>query len=376
MFLVGVIIGFVGLLLLAAVLSPLWTRALDHASSNSRDKLPYEYELPRYFVRSKKGGVNTSARWPGWDAWTVCALPDDPALPSQMIRGTLMTGVYGLDGIDNYERITYRLDSREAVENLCLVPTNYALPDGGTLTLDQLSQQYLPRRSALAMSDAELDVRIAGARICGTWPSYRIELANPEAEMQAHLEFTGRRILWWADIPRYYTHFATFGDFQVTLADAGGADAGKPFRARGTVEHVFARRLPIPVRIPVLYHYEVLFGAALEGGFVHARAFGVDYRNGGGLYVNDGYQSIRRVRVHYLEFDRVDSCDGRGDPTRVPSRWEVDASTDAGPLRYTASRTHPPAMTGPNSSQYHFAFEGTWNGSAINGRGYGEYVRI
>ena len=37
----------------------------------------------------------------------------------------------------------------------------------------------------------------------------------PDAEIRVHLDYTGRRLLWWTDIPGFYTHFATFGDFEV-----------------------------------------------------------------------------------------------------------------------------------------------------------------
>ena len=399
---VWIIAGLVAAVVLAWLLSPVLINILDHAPRNDRALLASSYELPRFFVRSRTGGIDTSARWPGWDAWTICALPENPDLPPHMVRGTLMTGLYGLDGADNYEVLTYRLDDREAVEHLCLVPTTYALPDGGTLVLDNLAQNYLPRSTDLRMADAELDVRVLGARvrdqaadvayghITGIWPHYHIHLLNPEAEIRVRLDFTGRRILWLTDIPGFYTHFATFGDFEASVVYTRGtriADVHLPlpapetlaFRACGAVEHVSAANalwLPIRWRRWLHYHYEVLFGEGLEGGFVHARAFGLDYRNRGGLYAADAWHEIKRVRVRYTEGDPVDNCGGLGAFTRVPRQWHVEAATDAGALQYTALRTHPPAMTGSNTSQYHFEWQGTWRGQPAAGRGYGEYARL
>ncbi len=399
---VWIVAALIAVVVVLWLLSPVMVRLADRSPHNDRKLLASSYELPRFFVRSKKGGVDTTVRWPGWDAWTVCALPEEGNLPPHMIRGTLMTGLYGIEGADNYERLTYRLDSCEAVEHLCLVPTSYGLPDGGTLVLDNLAQHYLPRATDLRMADAELDVRVLGARvrdqatdvayghIAGMWPNYHIHMLNPEAEIRVRMEYTGRRILWLTDIPGVYTHFATFGDFDVVATYNRGtriSDVHLPlpnpetlkFRARGAVEHVSAANalwLPIRLRHGLHYHYEVLFGDDLEGGFVHARAFGLQYRNGGGLYMGDSFHEITGVRVRSTESDPVDNCGGLGAFARVPRRWQVEAKTDRGSLEYTASRTHPPAMTGSNTSQYHFEWEGTWGGQPVAGRGNGEYARL
>ncbi|MEF8787622.1 MAG: hypothetical protein V5A84_01000, partial [Planctomycetota bacterium] len=76
----------------------------DRALTNDRDEVPPEYERPHYYELSD-GQVDTSVRWPGWDGWYFFMLPDDRSIPTRMIRGSLMTGLYGLQGIDNYEEI-------------------------------------------------------------------------------------------------------------------------------------------------------------------------------------------------------------------------------------------------------------------------------
>jgi len=411
---VWVILGSMLALFLAPRLAAAWIRMRDRAPGNDRTLLPYNNELPRYFTRDASGEVNTQARWPGWDAWTASAIPADAGLPPQLIRGTLTTGLYGLDGIDNYEKLLYRLSIYQAIEHLCLVPTTYQLPGGASLVLSNLSQSYLAKQTDLKMADADLDVTILGSRtgkesieepyghIEGTWPNYKLFFLNPEAEIRIALTYHGERIVWWTDLPGRYTHFSAFGTFDATLEYGRGtaiADLHRPvpspqklrFQARGTVEHVAAREpfafdwLWLPMRYlgrwfpslkPILYHHEVVIADGLEGGFLRARAFGVDFRNGGGLFAGAVYHPVKHVTVSYAAPDRVDNCGGLGALTPVYRTWDVRASTDAGELAYTAIRTHPPAMVASNTNQYHFTFEGTWLGAPVSGRGFGEYIHL
>jgi hypothetical protein len=409
-----VILGSIVAVLLAPRMAAVWVRLRDRAADNDRSLLPYNYELPRYFVRDATGNLNTKVRWPGWDAWTASAIPADSGLPPQLLRGTIMTGLYGLEGVDNYEKLLYRLSGCQAVEHLCLVPTTYALPDGSPRTLVNLSQNYLTKDTDLEMADAELDVTIRGSRtgniatdepfghIEGTWPNYQLSFLNPEAEIRATLTFRGERIVWWIDLPGRYTHFSAFGSFDVVMEYGRGTaveDRYRPvanpqelrFQARGTVEHLSALEpfaydwLWLPMRHlnrwfpslkPVLYHHEVVIARALEGGFVHARAFGVNFRNGGGLFAGSTYHPVKRVQVRYDDAEPVDNCGGLAKPAPVYRTWDVHATTEAGELVYMATRSHPPAMTAPNSNQYHFTFQGTWCGAPVSGRGFGEYIHI
>ncbi len=411
---VWVILGLLLALFIAPRLAAVWIRWRDRAPGNDRNLLAYSDELPRYFTRDSEGRVDTSARWPGWDAWIASLIPSDASLPPQLIRGTLMTGLYGLEGVDNYEKLVYRLSTYQAVEHLCLVPTTYESPEGAPLVLSNLSQNYLTKQTDLEMADAELDVTILGSRtgnltmeepyghVEGTWPNYRLLFRNPEGEIRIALTYHGERIVWWTDLPGRYKHFSAFGTFDATLEYARGttiADRHRPvrnprqlrFEARGTVEHIAALKpfgfdwLWLPMRYlgrwfpslkPILYHHEVVIADGLEGGFVHARAFGVDFRNGGGLFAGAAYHRVRRVAVSYATSDWVDNCGGLGAPTPVYRTWDVRASTDAGELTYTATRTHPPAMVAPNMNQYHFAFRGSWCGESVSGRGFGEYVHL
>jgi hypothetical protein len=410
---VWAILGIALALLLAPRLAALWVRGRDRAPANSRTMLPARYELPQYCTRDAVGNPDTAARWPGWDAWIASVIPPE-ALPPQLIRGTLMTGLHGLEGVDNYEKLLYRLSTYQVVEHLCLVPTTYDCPDGASLTLTNLAQNYLAKQTDLRMAADALDVTILGARtgnlttdepyghIEGAWPYYRLTFRNPEAEIRIALTYHGERLVWWIDLPGRYTHYSVFGTFHATIEYARGAAIADPhrplrnprtlhFQARGTVEHIAAREpfafdwLWLPMRYlgrwfpslkPILYHHEVVIAAGLEGGFLHARAFGVDFRHGGGLFAGDAYHPVKRVVVRYGAADPVDNCGGLGQPASVYRTWDVRASTDAGELAYVATRTHPPAMVAPDVNQYHFTFRGSWCGAPVSGRGFGEYIHL
>jgi hypothetical protein len=283
-----------------------------------------------------------------------------------------------------------------------MAPTTYSLPGGKAVVIDNLTQHYVAREPHLEMAIAELDVKIQGMRVYGSWPDYHIDLLDPQGEISVAMDYHGRRVAWWSDIPGIYTHLATFGEFAVTMQYVRGTrirDVYLPvenpetlqFRARGALEHVFARkvsgfnRLYLPVRLlgrwfpglkPLLYQYEVLMGEGLEGGFVRARAFGLDFRNRGALFAGEQYHEVRRVKVKHLAADPVDNCGGDGALTQAWRIWEVEAVTDAGTLLYRAERTHPPAMSGASTNQYHFAFEGSWRGAPVTGRGYGEFANL
>jgi hypothetical protein len=193
----------------------------DRAMKNTRDSLPQEYELPRYFKLNKQGEVDTSARWPGWDGWYFFMVPEDRNLPVKMIRASLMTGLYGLEGIDNYEKLLLRLSTLEAVEHLTLIPTEERI-NGRKEKENHLSHHYLPKKTDLIMNHKELDVAIKGAkvtsdeeveqygRINGTWPNYEFRFINPQAEISLVLNYRGENIVWWADVPNFFTYFAAF----------------------------------------------------------------------------------------------------------------------------------------------------------------------
>ena len=385
----------------------------DRALTNDRDEVPRRYELPRYYELSD-GQVDTSVRWPGWDGWYFFMLPDDRSIPTKMIRGSLMTGLYGLQGIDDYEEILHRLSTFEAAEHLCLVPTDERV-GGRTERENYLSQHYLPKKTDLQMDHRELDVEVTGpgvygdeererwGRIRGRWPDYEMELVNPEAGIRVELEYSGDHLVWWADLPGLFTYFSAFGSFEGSITYAHGTTVDDPHEiegesetyelsGRGCFEHGFGRRpfnfdapsLPLRLLGQVIptsvinYHYEVFIGDdGAEGGFMKAGGLGVDMRNHGGIYLDGRYLEVYSIRVDYLEDPPPEKVDRHchGEPqVQFYRRWRVRAMTDEGKLEYVALRDGPPAAIAPHMMYYYYTFEGSLAGEPISGRGYGEYV--
>ena len=88
-------------------------------------------------------------------------LPEDRSFPLEMIRASLMTGLYGLDGVDNYEKLLRAgLSSVKAVEYLTLIPAREGI-NGETKKVSHLSQHYLTKATNLVMRVKPLDVAIA-----------------------------------------------------------------------------------------------------------------------------------------------------------------------------------------------------------------------
>lgn len=414
--LIAVIIFALGYLLI--YFNGLWIyKFLDRALRNDRNALPRAYELPRYFKLNKNGQVDTSVRWPGWDGWYLFMLPADQNLPVKMVRASLMTGLYGLEGIDDYEKLLLRSSSFESIEYLTLIPSEESI-NGRKETKNNLCHFYLAKPTDLRMDSTTLDVTMTGikgsddekteqyGRVSGSWPQYRFEFSSPTTDIDFALNFQGEHILWWADIPHIFTYFAAFGRAAGTITYKRGttrrdvhnlADVEEVYPIEGVAcfEHGFARkpfnfdRFSFPITlakkaIPSLkilrYHYELFVsGDDLRGGFMFARGFGIDFRNRGGLYHNGQYKEIRNIKIQYMddpEADLVDiHCSGRP-PVKFYRRWRLEAETTDGMLEYIGTREWPPASIGRNMIYYHFSYQGVYAGQSMSGRGYGEYAHL
>lgn len=405
-----------GFYLFARLLGPDLLRLIDRSDANDRSSLPKRYELPRYFVRDSSGKLDTSARWPGWDGWYFFVLPDDRSIPTKMVRGSLMTGLYGLHGIDDYEEVLLRLSTFDAAEHLCLVPTRETVA-GRVERENHLAQHYQPRDTDLSMATDRLDVSITGprvrgdeqrqrwGRIHGRWPNYRMQFLNPEAEISLDLACTAENIIWWTDFPGIFTYFAAFGRFEGSITYHRGTHLHDPhdlheggeryeITGRGCFEHGFARK-PFnfdaawtPIRLLTQpyalnlarYHYELFIGEdGMEGGFMQAGGLGIKLRDRGGIYLGGDYHQIKSTEITYLDAPPPEPADhhclGRAQ-IELPRRWSVRAKTPAGELQYTATRPWPPALIAPHMMYYYFDYEGTFRGQPIAGRGYGEYVNF
>ena len=401
-----VVLGALVLAYLLLKANSLWIyRCFDRARRHATGALPKNYEVPRYYSLSPSGDMDPSRRWPGWDGWYFFVIPADRQIPLKMARASLMTGLYGLDGIDTYAKLPRGASAFDVVEYLLLVPTEDASGAERART-NRFCQHYLPKTTGLTMQLKELEVAVAGqagpgeeaelyGKIQGAWPDYQFRFSNPEIGIKFDLTYHGEHVIWWADLP-FFTYFAALGRFAGTLTYSGdpGPEAVYDLAGRGGFEHGFARKpcnfdffwLPIrwlqklaPALRPVRYHYELFLGdGPHQGGFMRVRAFGINWRNRGGLFVNGFYQEIQNIEVQYLnqpEPDLIPLAPGVP-PVKFYRSWRIKADTAEGRLEYVGVRDWPPARIASNMMYYNFSYTGTYQGERISGRGYGEYVHI
>jgi hypothetical protein len=350
----------------------------DRALRNRRQRIEPAYELPVY------ARADLSAKWPGWDGWYVLMVPREEDTPVKAIRVSMMTGLYGLDGIDHYAELQ-GLSPFEAIEFLVMVQTRHA---------SHLFRRYLPKRTDLAIRREQLLVAVKDwGEIGGHWPYYRIQMRDPTADVEVSLEYSGRDLLWWADLPHLFTYFAAFGEFHGAVTFNGQEYA---ISGLGSFEHGFARKpfnfdgLLKPLRllqklIPftlIHYHYNLLVGAdGFHGGMMLAQGIGTDFRNLGGIYFPDGrFRRLSRITVESLE---IEDIAGQSVTPAVPfpKRWRVRAQAEGATFEYTATRDAPPALIAAHMIYCDFRYEGMLREPAgqtyqLAGHGYGEYVRI
>jgi hypothetical protein len=393
-----------GYLLLKA--NSLWIyRFFDRARRHDTSVLPKSYEVPRYYTLKPTGEVDTSSRWPGWDGWYFFVVPDDREMPIKMVRASLMTGLYGLEGIDTYEKLPWGSSAFDVVEYLLLVPTEET--SGGVREQkSRFAQHYLPKGAILTMQPQELEVAVAGTsglgagielygKIQGAWPDYQFQFSNPETGIHLDLTYHGENLLWWADLP-VFTYFAALGKFtgKITYTGGTGPEAVYALEGRGGLEHGFARKpcnfdyfwLPIkwlqkliPHLRPIRYHYELFVGdGPYEGGFMRVRGFGITWRNRGGFFVNGSYREIINIEVEYLDDPEPDlmPMEAGIPPVKFYRSWKIKADTAEGRLEYVGVREWTPARIASNMMYYNFTYEGTYQGERLSGRGYGEYVHM
>jgi len=396
---------------LAIRFNALWVyRLFDRSLRNDRHQLAEKYQVPAYFKTSAGGALDMRAKWPGWDGWYFFLIPEDRDFPLKMIRCSLMTGLYGLDGIDNYPKLrSWGLDSFHSIEYLTLSPVDRN--SNGTIDrANNLSQHYLGRDRDLIMStrrlktaiqtgepDANRDQALYG-KISGAWPDFTFDFADGQSELRCNLTYHGDSIVWWADVPGIFTYYAAFGQMEgeVSLPVAQGDSAAEhrvyKIKGAGAFEHGFARKpfnydpLWGPVRLlqkitpkwnPILYNYQLIVADdGVRGGFMRAVGLGIPFRNRGGLHIDGDYTPIDSVAIEFLDDPPPDVVETSGRPEKFYHRWKVKAETASGPLEYVGTREGPPPTITGNMMYYYFSFEGTYRGKAISGTGYGEYLTM
>jgi hypothetical protein len=355
-----------GLLILYVVLylNSLWIyRLFDRATRNGRTSLSHSCELPRYFRLGPDGQVDTAVRWPGWDGWYFFVVPEDTRLPIKMIRGSVMTGLYGLDGVDDYTLLPAGVSQYQATEHLVLVPAEESLTgEAGSRSRQNYLSHLYPPKTGLRMSTSNLCVQLTcpGSRpgapasygsVEGEWPDYRFHFRAPECGLEIELAYRGQKLVWWADVPSVFTYFSAFGQFSGKAALARSAAEGGiveyKIEGPGGFEHGFARKpfsfdllyasvrgiqVLFPSSRPVRCHYEVLIGDGdLCGGWMRARGFGIDFRNRGGLHLNGEYVPVQSIAVEYLDPSENSSVSGSPRPGATFYRcWRVQALPSQG----------------------------------------------
>lgn len=405
--------GISALILLYLLLrfNSLWVYLLfDRALRNERTSITPAYELPRYFRLDASGNANTDVRWPGWDGWYFFVIPREASQSAKMIRGSVMTGLYGLNGVDNYSLLPHRLSPFMAVEGLFLipvdVPSSASVENGRGQTKENHFWHDYVSKPHLEMGIRNLETSFntlsVGAdegslrgTVTGKWPNYsfRFRGAGANVDIETEFKFQGKNLVWWADIPGIFTYFASFGEFDGTMSvRTPGADrtASTRIQGVGAFEHGFARKafnfdlLYSPVRFiqlfvpqfrPICYHYELFVSnGGFSGGWMKARGFGIDFRNRGGFYWDGEYIPIQSVKVEYSDPEPNEVFGACG--ATFYRRWQVKATTANGELEYVSCREWPAAPVASNITYFNHSFEGTYRGTSIRGNGYGEYLNI
>lgn len=392
----------------------LWIYRFDQALRNKRNALDPLYEWPHYYRLNNSGSLDTEVDWPGWDGWYFFLIPRGSAAKAQMIRASVMTGLYGLEGVDSYALLPTGVSSRNAIEYLMLISADEAIAHNSRdlsgceiKKTSTLVHFYVPKSDLrMKICDLEVAIQVEGlqrpsgqhfsGRVRGKWPEYSFHFTSMQSCVDVDVRFQASDLVWWADLPGIFTYFSAFGEFSGTISRVHPDEKtgqSMPFRGRGAFEHGFARKpwnfdlMYKPVRAvqkifrayrPIRYHYESFVSDGLHGGWMHGRAFGIDFRNRGGFYWDEQYVPIQSVDVEYAEPEQAKFSPA---PTRRTAvsfyrRWKVRAKTEYGVLEYVARRESPPPPVAPNMTYYHLTLDGFYRGREIQGSGYGEYLNI
>jgi hypothetical protein len=352
--------------------------AYDRAKRNQRQRIEPTYELPVY------ARADLTAKWPGWDGWYVFMAPRQADTPVKAIRLSMMTGLYGLDGIDDYADLA-GLSAFEVVEFLVMIQTQHT---------SHLFRRYLPKSTDLAIRRDQLLMVVKDwGEIGGQWPHYRAQMRDPRADIEISLNYDGEDLVWWADLPHFFTYFAAFGELTGTITFQGQSYT---ISGLGSFEHGFARKpfnfdsLLKPLRLAqkllpftlIHYHYNLLLGPdGFHGGMMLAQGLGLDFRNLGGIYLPDGrFHQLTDITVEYVKMEEVEGESFRP-AVPFPKRWHIKARADGGTFEYTARRQAPPALIATNMVYGDFQYEGVYHEAGgqthhLTGHGYGEYVRM
>ncbi len=341
------------------------------------------YENPVYIKDSSR------QKWTGWDGWYALFVPywedTESERPFNIIRISIMTGLYGVNGIDNYKGLKEELLTRnEAGEYLVMVQTE---------SKSSLSQKYLNKDNEISLANNFLDVTAHGySQINGSWPNYQVTAIKDDINVDIKLNYHANNVAWWSNIKDVFTYWSAFSHVEGYVQLNGKRYDVKGF---GSFEHGWNRffiqfnaavqflrtisRL-MGTRL-IYYHYEILsiediFGAGtmLVGG-----PFGMNIRKRCETFFPKGENHrFTNTKIVYKEFrNLLNPVNNR--IFKVPKRWEVFCSNGKSEFKYAAEASSPPAFIAGHMIYFDFVCSGYFkikgkNESPFNARGYGEYV--
>lgn len=220
-------------------------------------------------------------------------------------------------------------------------------------------------------------------RFEGSWPTYRIQFRQPEAELTLQLHFDSLQDFhWWVKAPRLYCHYTSFGRCRVDWE--WGSEAGA-LEVAGLHDHGWGKNI-LPLRFPLsVFRYEVLripvstrgedgLGISLwtEG------PFGMALKKAGLLRRAPERRRIAtRYECRVLEWEIFENF--AGTPCRVPRRWLGCHSGSGVEFEYEAQRSTEPRAVLGNGFLCSFDYRGVWRGQAdddLEGEGYAEQMGL
>lgn len=356
---------------------------IDHSLERDRWWIKPVYENPIYLKKS------LSKQWPGWDGWYALFIPvwkkEETNRPFNIVRISIMTGLYGVNGIDNYNGLrTEPLTRTKAGEYLGMVQTP---------TQSFLSQKYINKDTEMTLSNNVLDVMVKDqSLIIGKWPNYQVTASKDDIKVRIKLNFHAINVAWWANVKGIFSYWSAFSLVKGYIQHNNKRYDVKGF---GSFEHGWnrffiqinwvAQLLRIFSKIHrtrlIYYHYEILciqekFGAGtmLAGG-----PFGMNIRKRcETFFPNNKNHIFTNTKITYKEFENILNPVSNK-KFRVPKKWEVSCSNKNSEMKYIAEASSPPAFIAGNMIYFDFACSGYFkekeeNGIPFNAKGYGEYV--
>ena len=355
----------------------------DHSLERDRWLIKPVYENPVYVKKSSK------KQWPGWDGWYALFIPhwesEETNRPFNIIRISIMTGLYGVEGIDNYKGlITASLTRKEAGEYLAMVQT---------APQSLLSQKYINKDTEITLAKNVLDVMVKDkSQITGRWPNYQVTASKDDIKVKIQLNFHAHAVAWWANVKGIFTYWSAFSLVEASIQhnnkryDVKGYGSFEHgwnrffFQMNGVVQFLRIFSKILGTRL-IYYHYEILsiqekFGA---GTMVAGGPFGMNIRKRCETFFPDNENhTFTNTKITYREF-RYLLNPVSNKKFRVPKRWEVSCSDKNSELKYIAEASSPPAFIGGHMIYFDFACSGYYrknedNKIPFNAKGYGEYV--